>query len=211
MTQRSSLAPAALAATLTLALAGCGLSDPYTTTPHPTPATPSTTTATPAASTPNTTATATNAEPAHEQGGTIPHSAQAAQNTPADGAAQPTPQAALERYATLSINWSAGTLAAVQRELAAISIGQARAQALQAQASYAHDGTLRESHVANSGSVIAIAAGQGPAAGSWVIVTQETTTGQGDYAGLPPADHVTQAQLTHTRDGWIVSSWSPRS
>ena len=44
-----------------------------------------------------------------------------------------------------------------------------------------------------------------------MIVTQESTTGAGDYAGLPPTDHVTDAQLTHTRNGWIVSSWSPRT
>ena len=40
-----------------------------------------------------------------------------------------------------------------------------------------------------------IAPGQGSAAGLWVIVTRETTTGEGDYAGLPPTDHVTDAQV----------------
>jgi hypothetical protein len=187
-----------LALGLTLTLGGCGITNPY--------ASPHTTTTTTA---PEYTAVAsvTDADPAPERGGRIPDAAQHPQL--AAGAAQPTPQAALERYAQLYINWSAATVAAVQHELAAISIGQARAQALQAAASYDHDSTLKVSQVTNSGSVIAIAPGQGSAAGTWVIVTQESTTGAGDYAGLPPTDHVTDAQLTHTHNGWIVSSWSP--
>ncbi len=184
-------------AILALALGGCGINNPYSTR-H-------TTTAAPA--TPATPATATDADPAPERGGSLPPAAQRTQ--PATDAAQPTPHAALERYAQLYINWTAATVAAVQHQLAAISIGQAHAQALQAAASYGHDSTLQASQVANSGSIIAIAPGQGPAAGSWVIVTQESTTGTGNYAGLPPTDHVTDAQLTHTRNGWIVSSWSP--
>jgi hypothetical protein len=185
---------------LAVALGGCGISNPYTS---------SNATTTAAAGAPVSTTTATDADPTPERGGSIPPASQRSQL--ATNAADPTPQAALVRYAQLYINWTAKTVAAVQHELAAISTGQARAQALQAAASYGHDSTLQASQVANSGSVIAIAAGQGPAAGSWVVVTQETTTGSGDYAGLPPTDHVTDAQLAHTRNGWIVSSWSPRS
>jgi hypothetical protein len=193
----------ALAILLALALGGCGINNPYSTR-HTTTTTPATPAATAA---PATTATATDADPAPERGGSLPPAAQPTQL--ATNAAQPTPQTALERYAQLYINWTAATVAAVQHQLAAISIGQAHAQALQAAASYGHDSTLQASQVANSGSIIAIAPGQGPAAGSWVIVTQESTTGAGNYAGLPPTDHITDAQLTHTRNGWIVSSWSP--
>lgn len=184
---------------LAAALGGCGISNPYT----------SSNATTAAAAPPVSTATATDADPTSERGGSIPRAAQ--HNQLSTNAAEPTPQTALERYARLYINWTANTVAAVQHELAAISTGQARAQALQAASSYGHDSTLQASQVANSGSVIAIAAGHGPAAGSWVIVTQETTTGSGDYAGLPPTEHVTDAQLAHTRNGWIVSSWSPLS
>ena len=188
---------------MALILAGCGLTDPYT-KQHP--ATTSTST-----STSTTTATATNADPGPERGGTIPTAAQAAQNNAAPGAGRPTPQAALKRYATLDINWTAQTVAGVQNQLAAISVGEARAQALQAAASYGHDTTLQASEVANTGTVVAIAPGQGSAGGWWVVVTRETTTGQGDYAGLPPADHVTDAQVQHTGNGWVISSWSPQS
>lgn len=195
--------PAALAIALTLA--GCGLTDPYTsqhtaTTSQPTSASPT-----------STVPTVTDADPAPERGGTIPNPAQATQSKLAGRAAKPTPQAALERYADLGINWTARTVAGIQEQLAAISVGQARAQALQAAASYRHDTTLLSSQVANSGEVIAIAAGQGPATGWWVIVTRETTTGRGDYAGLPPTDHVIDAQLQHTHDGFLVSAWSPIS
>ena len=195
--------PAALA--VALILAGCGLTDPYT-SEHP--ATTSTSAST---STTSTTATTTNADPAPERGGSIPNAAQAAQNNSAADAGSPTPQAALERYANLDINWTAKTVAVVQKQLAAISVGQARAQALQAAASYGRDNTLRVSQVANTGTVVAIAPGQGSAAGWWVVVTRETTTGQGDYAGLPPTDHVTNAQVEHTHNGFVVSAWSPQS
>jgi hypothetical protein len=195
--------PAALVAALFLA--GCGLTDPYA-SQHPiTTGIPTST------STTSTAATETNADPAPERGGTIPNGAQAAQNTPAAGAGRPTPQAALERYANLDMNWNAKTVARVQDQLAAISVGEARAQALQAAATYGQDTTLQASRVANTGTVVAIAPGQGPAAGWWVIVTRESTTGQGDYAGLPPTDHVTDAQLEHTGNGWVISSWSPQS
>jgi hypothetical protein len=195
--------PAALAIVLTLA--GCGLSDPYT-SQHPA----TTSTSTSAIST-TITATVPNADPAPERGGTIPNAAHAAQSELAASAGMPTPQAALERYANLDINWTAHTVAGIQDQLAAISVGQARAQALQAAASYGHDSTLQGSQVANTGTVVAIAPGQGPATGLWVIVTRETTTGEGDYAGLPPTDHVTDAQVEHTHHGFVVSAWSPQS
>jgi hypothetical protein len=44
-----------------------------------------------------------------------------------------------------------------------------------------------------------------------VIVTSETTSGQGDYSGLPPTLHVTYAQLTDTHHGWIVTAWNPQT
>jgi predicted small lipoprotein YifL len=190
--------PTALAIALTLA--GCGLTDPYTSQHAKTTSTST-----------STTSKSTNADPAPERGGTIPNAAQVAQNKLVAGAGTATPQAALERYANLDINWTARTLAGVQDHLSAISVGQARAQARQAAASYGRDRTLQSSQVANTGTVVAIAPGQGPAAGSWVIVTRETTTGHGDYAGLPPTDHVTDAQVQHTHNGWVISSWSPQS
>jgi len=197
--------PAALAVALTLALAGCGLTDPYT-SKHPAATSVST-----SKSTTSTTPTATDADPAPERGGAIPNAARAAQNNSAAAAGRSTPQAALERYANLDINWTAKSVAGVQNQLAAISVGQARAEALQAAASYGHDSTLQASHVGNAGTVVAIAPGQGSASGWWVVVTRESTTGQGDYAGLPPTDHVTNAQLEHTRHGFVVSAWSPQS
>ena len=192
-------------ALLAVLLTGCGIRDPYTNT------TAASSTSTAARSTAPAASTVTNADPAPERGGTIPQAARAAQSQLAASAGAPTPQAALERYASRYVNWTAQTVMSVQRQLAAISLGQARAQALQAAASYAHDRALNASRVANHGSVISIARGHGAAAAWWVIVTQEQTTGTGDYTGLPATDHVTYAQLQHTRSGWIVSQWSPQN
>ena len=190
-------------ALLAVLLTGCGIRDPYTNT--------SSTRPTAARNTAQATSTVTNADPAPERGGTIPQAARAAQSELTASAGAPTPQAALERYASRYVNWTARSVTSVQRQLAARSLGQARAQALLAAASYAHDRALNASRVANHGSVISIARGHGAAATWWVIVTQEQTTGTGDYAGLPATDHITYAQLQHARSGWIVNQWSPQN
>jgi hypothetical protein len=59
--------------------------------------------------------------------------------------------------------------------------------------------------------VLAIAPGQGPAAGQWIVVTQEQTTGTGPYASLPPALHVTFASTERLNHGWVISGWTPRT
>ena len=200
---------ATLAAALTLALAvvisGCGITDPY----HP--AGQSTTAPTAAAASRITTAPADSGDPPGERGGTIPTAAQQTQRQLVAGAASVSPQAALERYASLYQNWRASGLIARQRQLASISLGQARAQALQAAASAAKDPQLTRSQVTNDGQLIAITPGRGAAAGDWVLVTRERTTGRGDYAGLPPTLHAIYARLTDQPEGWIVSSWQPQT
>ena len=121
------------------------------------------------------------------------------------------PGQALRLYTRLYINWTAATIGVHQRQLAAISQGTARAAALQAAASYSRDPTLEHSRVANTGTVVSIAPGQGPQRGNWVIVTSEHTTGTGDYTGLPATAHVTYAHLTHTTHGWVIDQWSPQN
>jgi hypothetical protein len=193
-----------LAASAAVALAGCGLSDPYS------PKQPSSSVSNSTSTSTTQSTKTTNADPAPERGGTIPPGAHAAQSQLATGAAQPTPQSALEQYARLYVNWSARTVADDQRELAAISVDQARAQALQAATSYAHDQTLQQSGVANSGHLVAITSSI-TTPGQWVLVTSEQTTGKGDYAGLPPTLHVTYAQVTRASSGWVVSEWAPQN
>jgi len=195
MNRPAASAVAALAALAALALAGCSLHSPYS-----------------SASGPPTVATAPNAgDPPPERNGHIPLAAQAHQTALEPGAAQPTPEAALARYSQIAVNWNWRDLAAVQHHLASISLGQARAQALQAAAGTSTDSNLRAQRITNLGQPISIAGGQGPAAGRWVIVTRERTTGQGAYAGLPPTLHVTYAQVTHTSHGYVVSRWTPQN
>jgi hypothetical protein len=187
---------------LVLALAGCGIMNPYSArVVH------NTTTSRSATST----STSEAGDPVPERGGTIPPGKRAAQQQLAAGAGARTPQAALSRYAQLEINWTAGDVGRIQRELAAISLGPARAEALQAAASDGGDSVLQHSRVANSGTVVGVAQGQGTAAGRWVIVTSESTTGAGAYAGLPAALHVTYATVTHTRSGWVLETWQPQN
>ena len=186
----------ALAAAL---LTGCGISDPYAGTHAAT-----------STSTSSSAAALTNADPAPERGGTIPAGARAAQSRLSAGAARPTPQAALERYAHLYVNWTADSVAAVQRELASLSEGQARAQALQAAASYTRDQTLTQSGVTNSGHLVAITPSL-TTPEQWVLVTSEQTSGTGDYAGLPSTLHVIYAQVTRTASGFVVSEWAPQN
>jgi hypothetical protein len=192
------------AAVITLGLTGCGIADPYSA------AKPGLTSSSTSAST-TTTVPADAGDPAAERGGAVPPAAGRDQSELAADAAMATPRAALERYARLYLNWTAAGLVTRERQLAGISIGPARAQALQAAASAARDPELTRSDVTNTGQVIALTPGTGAAAGQWVLVSRETTTGSGDYAGLPAAVHVTYAQVTHTPGGWAVSQWSTQS
>jgi hypothetical protein len=186
-----------------VALTGCGITDPYT---HDQPQPRPTTTSAPVSAT---TATVTDpSEPAPSQPTTTAATGVTA-GTSSSGAA--TPRQALRLYTRLYINWTATTIGAHQRQLAAMSQGTARAAALQAAASYSRDPEFEHSRVANTGTVVSIAAGQGPERGGWVIVTSEHTTGTGDYTGLPPAAHVTYAHLTHTPYGWVINQWSPQN
>lgn len=187
MRNRNALVAALLP--LIVAVVGCG--DPY--------ATPARSTATNAGGDPH--------QPPQERLGERPPEDR--RIDPAVGAT--TPEAAVRRYAELSINWTATTIEARQRELARRSVGGARQTALRAAARVADDETLRRSGVSNSGTVIATTAGSGSATGSWVVVTREETRGRSSYSGLPPTHHITLAKVEKRPAGWIVSSWQPVS
>jgi hypothetical protein len=200
MTRRRLRLTSALFASV--ALAGCGITDPYT---HHAVHN-STTTSAPRADA--TTGTVTDpSEPAPSQ----PTTTAATGVTAGSTSSAATQRQALRLYARLYINWTATTIGAHQRRLAAMSQGTARAAALQAAASYSRDPELERSHVANAGAIVSLAPGQGPQRGDWVIVTSEHTTGTGDYAGLPATAHVTYAHLTHTPHGWVIDQWSPQN
>ena len=195
----------ALAGTLAACLlAGCGLSDPYQHSDSHASAT--------TARSSTTTSTAADAgDPPPERGGRVPAQTSAVEDRVAATAASRTPEAAVRRYTELYINWQSGQLVAHQRQLAQLSIGAARLQAQQAAASASADTQLHTDQVANHGQIVSAAPGVGPAAGKWVIVTSEKTTGQGDYTGLPAAIHVTYAAVTHTSHGWVISQWTPQN
>jgi hypothetical protein len=148
-------------------------------------------------------------DPPAERHGTVPQSLASRENTPSVLA--PSPQAALLRYALLYTNWQAANLPNVERRLALLAVGPARLTAEQIAASSGALDELAAHHVQNKGVVLAIAAGRGPAAGKWIVVTQEQSTGTGPYAGLPATLHVTLASTKRIDRGWAISRWTPRT
>jgi hypothetical protein len=192
-------------------LAGCGLQDPNgasTSTHGATPAATASTATT--ATTPTTAPTATTVaagsraiQPPEHDGPREPRAPQ----LPAS-ATGPTPQATLARFARLYINWSADQLPRRADQLAGLSIGQARAEAMQLGSRAA---ALERYQVTNSGTVVAVATGQADEHGRWVVVTNELTSGSGPYLGLPATSHVTWATVERQRNGYVVSGWLPAS
>lgn len=118
------------------------------------------------------------------------------------------PQAALSRFGQLYTNWTATALPERARQLARISIGQARVEARQM---VSRRRTLVRYQVRNSGSVVAIAAAHGTEHGRWAVITNEVTSGVGPYLGLPVTSHVTWATVAHVAGGYVVSTWYPAS
>jgi hypothetical protein len=195
----------ATTALLALALGGCASSAPVNaplgrsiaaSAPRPAPAAP---------------ASAPVGDPPAERGGTIPTKAQTAEDSVTRAGVASSPQLALRRYALAYSNWQASDLKQREQELTGMSIGAAKLTAEQTAAARSGTGALIANDVANSGQVVAIARGEGPDTGQWVIVTQEHTTGAGAYAGLPAAPHVTLAQVRQLKDGWAVSAWNPEN
>jgi hypothetical protein len=203
LTRRLPLPALVLAASV--ALAGCGITDPYTPS-HKTSTTSSGQTATTAFS-----SSLTVTDPSEPRPGPSATTAGSGVTAGHGNPGARSARQALALYTRLYVNWNRKTIGAHQRQLAAISEGTARAKALQAAASYGRDPALKNSNVANSGSVVSIAPGQGSERGGWVIVTSERTSGQGDYAGLPATAHVTYAHVLHTPNGWVIRQWSPQS
>ena len=124
-----------------------------------------------------------------------------------------TPQQAIRAFVTAYINWTADTVAARMRALAARAIGQARAAMTLAASETAADYELQRGGIANHGAVEAVA----PLAGSrdqYVVVTQESTTATNTtaYQGLLPAWHVALATAQELPNGlWVLSGWQPEN
>jgi hypothetical protein len=132
---------------------------------------------------------------------------------PSVAGASRSPAAAVEAFASAYINWDAGSVSADMRELAARSIGQARAATQLAAAETADDYELHRGGIANAGTVEAVA----PLSANrteYVVVTRELTTATATtaYQGLEPAWHVAIATVTQVAHGrWVVSGWQPQS
>jgi predicted small lipoprotein YifL len=177
------------------AIAGCGISDPYThpqATASPHPASPA---AGPAA-----------AQSPGEPSTPPPPSAE----SQARSTVAATPEQAIRQFAVPYVNWTWRTLAPHLRELAAISVGAARLAEQQAAAAEGRDSEIATTHVDNRGQIISIAPSQ-TQSGEWVVVTREQTGGNAQYDGLQASWHVTLAQLVHLPAGYAISQWLPQN
>lgn len=123
----------------------------------------------------------------------------------------PSPAAAIERFATLYTNWDYRTLARTQRQLAAMSVGEAATTHARAAARTHRDYELRRGRVANRGQIVSLSPSRPPARRGYVVVTLERTTGARVYDDLRPAYHVTFATTQAVHGGWAVSRWEPKT
>ncbi len=120
---------------------------------------------------------------------------------------------AITAFATSYINWTAQSVSAQLRTLAAASVGQARSAMSLAAAQTAQDYELQRGGIANSGQVEAIA----PVLGrrdQYAVITRELTTASNTtaYQGLRPAWHLALATVTEPRSGqWVLSGWQPEN
>jgi hypothetical protein len=125
----------------------------------------------------------------------------------------PTAADAIRAFAAAYINWTAQTVAADMRSLAARCIGQARSAMALAAAETADDYELQRGGIANHGTVEAVAPlPHHP--GQYLVVTLESTTATNTtaYQGLRPAWHVALATVTAQRPGqWVLSGWQPEN
>jgi hypothetical protein len=123
------------------------------------------------------------------------------------------PEATVAAFASAYINWTAQTVSAQMRALAAESVGQARSAMQLAAAQTAGDYELRRGGIANSGVVEAVAPLRAHG-DQYVVVTRELTTATATtaYQGLQPAWHVAIATVSELGpERWVVSGWQPES
>ncbi|MGI8428129.1 MAG: hypothetical protein ACR2OB_02240 [Solirubrobacteraceae bacterium] len=186
------------------ALAGCAAT---ASTPHP----PTTSTPHPAtASTPHPPTTKTSplaqAQASHEYRSSAPPA-----EAVAGGAS--TAEQAIRAFADAYVNWSAPTVSAQMRALAARSVGQARSAVSLAATQTAQDYELQRGGIANRGTVEAVVPLHG-ARNRYLVVTRERTSATNTtvYQGLRPAWHVALATVTELSPGrWVLNAWQPES
>ncbi|HEY5428225.1 MAG TPA: hypothetical protein VIK04_03850 [Solirubrobacteraceae bacterium] len=121
------------------------------------------------------------------------------------------PVQAVSVFADTYVNWTAATVSVRLRALAEVSVGQARSAMSLAAGETARDYELRRGGIANSGTVVAVAAVRG-AANEYAVVTRELTTATNTsaYRGLAPTWHVSLATVTRVTGGlWVLSGWQP--
>jgi len=164
---------------VSVALAGCGLRDPYTTT------------------------TGVRTQPRSAVPGAPTPPAPSRQAQGATGARSE--QSLLLRFATAWINWTAASLPAQRTALAALATGELAGQ-LRQDAAQALRSRLQEVTGAYSrGRYVGVIPQPD---GQLVVVTYEQAAPEGG-AQAQAAYHVYLARAQHTSSGWRLSEWQP--
>ncbi len=117
------------------------------------------------------------------------------------------PRQTLELAGQLQINWTSATAARQFERMAALSVGEARAQLRLIAATTRAD--RQQQGARSTGRVVAIDIAGGVSRRSAVVVTRERVTSD----GLPvsePVYRVTAATVERRSDRWVLSRWAPR-
>ncbi|MDQ4126323.1 MAG: hypothetical protein M3134_12120, partial [Actinomycetota bacterium] len=119
-----------------------------------------------------------------------------------------TPEDAARRAAELTTNWTGETAARQYRELARVTVGEARKQALEAAARLQTDPQLSAPGARSTGTVEAFANRGSTVAGQeLVVVTRERVAAD----GLNETRwRVTLATVERRARGWVLSRWEPQ-
>ncbi|MCW2953201.1 MAG: hypothetical protein JWQ48_2371 [Conexibacter sp.] len=180
------LLPLLAAVLVAVALAGCGIRDPYADGPKTKPD--------PVAQ----------ANRTHELAATTTVAA-----APVGGAASPS--AALRAFGEQSINWTWRDLAARQRTLAAGSVDQAHDQAQLLASTATNDYEMRRGKITHRGAVESIAPKPGTPDTYLVVTLEASGTETPSYQPARQSYHVTLAAVKQTTPGrWVVSTWKPQ-
>lgn len=195
---------AAAAATAIALGGGCGLEDPYSKPDKPRPPRSQHTTPRAPSEAPGEQSTT----PAHdgELAGEVPPQLRGPTPTRFPEAGR-TPKATLALAAGLYGNWTSSTAPKAFRRIAALSVGDARAQLRQIAAQSGVD--TQQRGVRSRSSIVSIrVAGRGQSR-SATLLTRDTVTGP----GLPDSGaqyNVTRAELVQRSGRWVIARWQPQ-
>lgn len=186
MNRLSALLPVLLAASLAIALVGCGVANPYEESSREDAGPP----------------------PADREAVEAP-TPDSSPGAPPDEVVLTTPQGTLRYAASLAGNWEGGGAVRAFSRLATLSTGEARAEFSQL-ASEARLGVEQALGYSSSRATVEAVSLEGTGGFREAIVVTKQRIASEQIAHLPPEYVVTLATVTRWGKGWAISSWEPQ-